>query len=118
MELRGHPLVVNFWASWCLPCKEETPRLVEVARGQAGKIAFLGVDVQDFTSDARRFLARYRVNYVAVHDGAEATFTAYGLIGLPETFFIDQHGRIVAHVVGKLSAAELAQGVSRITARS
>ena len=114
--LLGHPLVVNFWASWCVPCKEETPRLVRAASARSGNITFLGVDVEDASSDARSFLRRYHVNYVAVHDGGESTVVAYGLVGLPETFFVDARGRIVAHVVGKLSAAALDEGLRRIAA--
>jgi cytochrome c biogenesis protein CcmG/thiol:disulfide interchange protein DsbE len=75
--LRGQPVVLNFWASWCVPCKKEAPLLVASAKRHAGKVAFLGVDVQDFTSDARHFLARYRVNYVSVRDGAGSTYDGY-----------------------------------------
>ena len=55
-ELRGRPVVINFWASWCLPCRDEAPELAAAARKHAGEVAFVGIDVQDFTSDARRFL--------------------------------------------------------------
>jgi thiol-disulfide isomerase/thioredoxin len=68
-ELRGHPVVINFWASWCIPCKHEAPLLAASARAHAGKVAFLGIDVQDFSSDARKFLERFDTPYVSVHAG-------------------------------------------------
>jgi len=111
-ELRGFPVVMNFWASWCLPCKAEAPRLTSSARAHAGKVVFLGLDVQDFESDAGRFLARYETNYVSVRDGGDATYSAYGLTGLPETYFLDRRGRVVAHWIGEISEAELAAGVA------
>jgi cytochrome c biogenesis protein CcmG/thiol:disulfide interchange protein DsbE len=113
-ELDGRPLVVNFWASWCVPCKEEAPRLNAAARRHGGRVAFLGIDVQDFKSDARRFLRRYGVNYVSVRDPGDTTYTAYGLTGLPETYFVDRNGRIAAHVIGAIKTKELDAGLAAI----
>jgi cytochrome c biogenesis protein CcmG/thiol:disulfide interchange protein DsbE len=110
-ELRGYAVVMNFWASWCVPCKAEAPLLVASAKAHAGEVVFLGVDVQDFASDARRFLERYGTNYVSVRDGGESTFEAYGLTGLPETFYLDPEGRIVAHSLGEISEEELEAGI-------
>jgi len=112
-ELRGHPVVVNFWASWCVPCKAEAPRLVASARAHTGRIAFIGVDVQDFKSDARRFLTRYGTNYVSVRDGDDSTSSAYGVTGIPETYYLDARGRIVAHSVGEVSRQELEANVNK-----
>lgn len=111
-ELRGRPVVLNFWASWCVPCKEEAPRLAASARAHAGEVAFLGLDVQDFKSDARRFLRRYRANYVSVRDGGAGTYGDYGLTGLPETYYLDREGRIVAHSLGEISRQELEDGIA------
>jgi cytochrome c biogenesis protein CcmG, thiol:disulfide interchange protein DsbE len=116
-ELRGYPVVVNFWASWCVPCKAEAPRLTSAARRYAGEVAFLGVDVQDFEGDARRFLERYETNYVSVRDGGSSTYDAYGLTGLPETYYLDPDGRVVAHSVGEISAAELEAGIRKALRR-
>jgi cytochrome c biogenesis protein CcmG/thiol:disulfide interchange protein DsbE len=111
-ELRGRPVVLNFWASWCIPCKEEAPILTASATAHRGRVAFLGVDVQDFESDALRFLRRYDVNYPSVRDGGDSTYRAYGLTGLPETYYLDARGRIVEHSPGQLSADALEAGIA------
>jgi len=115
-ELRGHPVLLNFWASWCVPCKAEAPRLGATAKDHAGDVLLLGIDVQDFKSDARRFLTKYHANYVSVRDGGDSTYSAYGLTGLPETYYLDRNGRILAHSLGEVSKAELEQGIRLITA--
>lgn len=109
--LRGYPVVVNFWASWCVPCKQEAPRLDAAAQHHAGKVAFLGIDVQDLTSDARTFLRYHRVRYPSLRDNGGATYDGYGLTGVPETYWIDRRGRIVAHYAGPVSSAQLEAGI-------
>ena len=106
-ELRGTPVVLNFWASWCIPCKEEAPYLAAAAKAYGSDVAFLGLDIQDFVQDARRFLDRLDVPYPSVRDGSNRAYTAYGLTGVPETYYIDARGRIVAHVTGALSRDKL-----------
>jgi cytochrome c biogenesis protein CcmG/thiol:disulfide interchange protein DsbE len=108
--------VLNFWASWCVPCKHEAPLLAASARQHAGEVAFLGIDVQDFKSDARRFLRRYRANYPSVRDGGSSTYSRYGLTGLPETYYLDARGRIIAHSPGEVRSDELEAGIERILA--
>ena len=110
-SLRGRPVVLNFWASWCIPCAHEAPRLVASAKQHEGQVLFLGVDVNDFSSDARKFLRRFHVNYVSVRDGGSDAYDAYGLTGLPESYVLDASGRIVAHKIGEISAAELEDGI-------
>jgi cytochrome c biogenesis protein CcmG/thiol:disulfide interchange protein DsbE len=114
-ELRGHPVVINFWASWCKPCEDEAPILAASARAHAGRVVFLGIDIQDFTSDARKFLERYQANYVSVRDASNRSYSDYGLTGVPETFYIDARGRAVAHSLGGLSRDELERGVAAAT---
>lgn len=104
--LRGYPVVLNFWASWCTPCEREAGLLAAAAKAERGRVVFLAVDVHDFSSDARRFLGRHRVPFVAVGSG-NSTSERFGLVGLPETFYVDRHGRIRGMTRGQLSAAAL-----------
>ena len=111
-ELRGTPVVLNFWASWCIPCKEEAPFLAASSRAHRREVAFLGLDIQDFTSDARGFLRKLDVPYSSVRETGSKVYDAYGLTGVPETFFIDGRGRIVAHAVGAVSRDGLERDVA------
>ena len=113
-DLRGYPVVINFWASWCGPCRSEIPRFTAAAARLHGKVAFVGVDVQDVTSDARAFLPRFHVNYVSVRDGGDGSYSAYGLTGVPETYFVDARGRVLRHVPGVVSESQLEQDLRAI----
>ena len=112
-SLRGRVVVLNFWASWCIPCKQESPRLQEAyARYRQQGVVVLGIDAQDFTGDARRFANRYRLTYPIVHDGSGKTLTPYGVTGFPETFFIDRRGMLVGQrIAGEISAKQLDDGI-------
>jgi cytochrome c biogenesis protein CcmG, thiol:disulfide interchange protein DsbE len=114
-ELRGYPVVVNFWASWCIPCKEEAPELAAGARRYRGRVVFLGIDIQDFTGDARKFMDDVGASYVSVRDGTSKTYSAYGLTGVPETFYLDRSGRAVFHSIGAVSKDELEVGIRAAT---
>jgi signal transduction histidine kinase/thiol-disulfide isomerase/thioredoxin len=115
-SLRGRPTVVNFWASWCDPCKRELPRLIAAAKSTSGRVVFLGVDLNDFTGDARGFLKHFQLNYVSVHGGGE-TAQRYGLIGLPETYYLDAAGRVVDRTTGEVSRGELERGIARASSQ-
>ena len=110
-ELRGQPVVLNFWASWCIPCRDEAPVFAAGARVHRSDAVFVGLDVQDLTSDARRFLRRYKVPYASVRESGSKVYRAYGLTGVPETYYIDRRGRIVAHSIGAVSKEKLEAGV-------
>lgn len=114
-ELRGRRVVLNFWASWCIPCRQEAPILHASALRHRGRVAFVGINVRDLTDDALGFARKYKVNYVSVRDGSgDKTWNSYGLTGVPETYFIND-GRIVAHIPGAISAQTLEQGIAAIT---
>jgi len=113
-ELRGTPVVLNFWASWCIPCKEEAPYLAASAQAHRREVAFLGIDIQDFERDAREFLEDLQVPYPSVRDGTSNTPDAYGLTGVPETYYLDADGRIVKHATGAVSRRELEASVVQI----
>jgi len=110
---RGRAVVLNFWASWCIPCKEEAPRLQAAARRWATRgVVVLGIDSQDFRGDARRFARRYSLTYPLVHDGPGKTRARYGVTGFPETFFIDRRGNIVGeHIQGPVSDRQLDENI-------
>jgi cytochrome c biogenesis protein CcmG/thiol:disulfide interchange protein DsbE len=101
-SLRGKPAVINFWASWCAPCKDEIPVLEQTWREHRDDgLVVLGIDSQDFKGDARKFARETGISYPIVHDGPGNTMRAYDLTGLPETYFLDREGRLVCgHIVG------------------
>ncbi len=117
-SLRGQTVVLNFWASWCGPCKDEAPVLEEAAKRWQGKgVAFIGVDVQDFRGDARDFLARYGVTYPNVYDGKGSTVGRYGVRKYPETYFVNADGKIVYRIAGAVEdAKELDAAIRRALA--
>jgi cytochrome c biogenesis protein CcmG/thiol:disulfide interchange protein DsbE len=117
-SLRGKTVVLNFWASWCGPCKEETPLLQKGFERWRGKdVVFVGIDVKDFRGDARDFVARYGVTYPNVYDGKGSTVGRYGVTGFPETFFVDAEGRVRHRIAGPVDdAAEIDDGIERALA--
>ncbi len=114
-SLRGKVVVLNFWASWCVPCKSEAPRLEAAWRGyRARGVVVVGVDAQDFTGDARRFVHRFKLTYPNVHDGPGKVLPKYGVTGFPETYFVGRDGRLVGErVQGEISEQQLASGIER-----
>lgn len=100
-ELRGRPVAVNFWASWCVPCREEAPMLIEAQRKYAKDgFVIIGVSFNDRDQDAVRFAQDFGTNFPLVTDPRATTAIDYGVSGIPETFFIDRQGVIVSRHVG------------------
>jgi cytochrome c biogenesis protein CcmG/thiol:disulfide interchange protein DsbE len=95
-DYSGRPLVLTFWASWCIPCRDEAPVLQKTyERYRDQGLVVLGVDVNDFRQDARRFMKRYGLSYPVVYDGKGSTVGKWGVRGFPETFFVDRTGKLV-----------------------
>lgn len=115
--LRGTPVVLNFWASWCIPCRQEAPALEQAWRAARPRgVLFLGLNMQDLTDDARAFARSVGMDYPSVRDRSNEVAREYGATGIPETFFIDRRGRIVGHVVGAVTTAQLAEGAAAAAA--
>jgi cytochrome c biogenesis protein CcmG/thiol:disulfide interchange protein DsbE len=114
-DLRGRPVVVNFWASWCGPCVEEFPLLSEAAAAHADDgLAVVGIVYQDRSESARDFMARQGATWAAAMDPGGRVASAYGILGPPETFFIGRDGTIVARQIGQFSAASLDEKLAAI----
>jgi cytochrome c biogenesis protein CcmG/thiol:disulfide interchange protein DsbE len=117
-SLAGRPVIVNFFASWCVPCRKETPLLARFFRARHGTVKIIGIDVNDQASSALAFVRRNGVTYpVASEPAMGSTIVAYNLPGLPATFFLDSRHRIVKRVYGAVTQAELASGTALIDER-
>lgn len=118
-SLKGKPLMLNFWASWCDPCKHEAPLLEATWRRVQGQgIVFLGIDFQDAASDGLSFLRTYGITYPNVVDPSGSTAINYGVTGVPETVFIDRHGVIVHKVIGELTEQSLESNLHALLGRT
>jgi len=108
-SLRGRPVVLNFWASWCAPCKTEAAALERAWTRYRGEgVVFLGVDYHDLAPDARRFVAAHALRFQMLQDGSGDVTGRYGITQVPETYIVGRTGRIVAHVAGPITAAGFA----------
>jgi cytochrome c biogenesis protein CcmG/thiol:disulfide interchange protein DsbE len=114
-SLKGKPLVINFWASWCGPCADEAP-LLQTAwqHTRAQGVTFIGIDYQDTSSAGLSFLQKNNITYPSAIDANGATAINYGVTGTPETFFIDRNGVIVATVRSQITAQQLKADIAML----
>jgi cytochrome c biogenesis protein CcmG/thiol:disulfide interchange protein DsbE len=106
-SLRGKAVVLNVWASWCIPCKEEAPYLEQVWRANRDRgLVVVGLDARDFRADARRFAKRFGLTFPLVYDGPGEELDGYGITGFPETFVIDREGRVVEAFAGAVNGED------------
>ena len=117
-QYAGKPVILNFWASWCTPCQQETPLLASWYKQQGGHVVLLGLDENDTTANALKFAAAKGVSYPIGFDPNVTTALAYGADALPQTFFLNAQHRIVDHVAGAITLAQLAKGVQLMRAAS
>jgi cytochrome c biogenesis protein CcmG/thiol:disulfide interchange protein DsbE len=116
-KYRGRPVVLNFWATWCRPCWDEHPVLTENARMLGGRVQFVGVVFQDNENKIIDFLRQRGWAYPTLVDQQGKTAIAYGVGGVPETFFLDANGKIVAKYAGPLSTDLLQSFVTKAMTR-
>jgi len=106
-SFRGRPLVINFWSSWCIPCRTEMPLLESAFRSGGGRVAFVGIDTNDTSDAADAFIAQVHVTYPLASDPRSDLSVPYGLVGLPITVFISPSGKILGRHIGQLNAGTL-----------
>ncbi len=100
-KLKGKPVVINFWASWCIPCREEAPLLEKAWRAYKNDgVLFLGVNIKDAESDAKRFVDEFGITYPTVRDLDQSLTKDFGVKGLPETFFVDHRWTFIGAISG------------------
>ena len=110
---RGTPMVVNFWASWCVPCRQEAPILNAAAKQYNGRVQFVGVDIQDTGSAARSYQSEINSPYPA-GPASQGTYLQWGVTAPPETYFINRDGIVVARIIGPVDAGRLEADLRRL----
>jgi cytochrome c biogenesis protein CcmG, thiol:disulfide interchange protein DsbE len=116
-ELKGNVVVVNFWASWCIPCRQEHPVLLEAARAYQPKgVKFLGIAYNDKPEDSQRWLNELGKSYPSLVDNGARTAIDYGVSGVPETFIMDKHGVVAFKKFGPITTAEINQKLDSLLA--
>jgi cytochrome c biogenesis protein CcmG/thiol:disulfide interchange protein DsbE len=115
---RHHPVVLNFFASWCIPCQKETPLLASTAQAEQAKgsvLQFVGVDAADKPTDAIPFIHQTGITYPVGQDATlQVSASVYGLNAEPNTFFIDESGVVVGHIIGPVSKTELDRWIHKL----
>jgi cytochrome c biogenesis protein CcmG/thiol:disulfide interchange protein DsbE len=114
----GKPMVINFWSTWCVPCKQEHPGLQQAAKQHQDQVTFLGVVYQDELGAARAYLKREGTTYRHLVDPGSRVAGDYGLTGVPETFFIDAAGIVRYHQIGPISAPQLIERLAVLSVGS
>lgn len=105
-DFKGKVVLVNFWASWCPPCKDELPLLEQTQQRMAAKGGtVLGINTRDPADDALAALHRYGVTYPNLKDGSGDYAERWGITGQPESYLLDRDGRVVAHAIGPVDQA-------------
>ena len=118
---RGKAVVLNFWASWCNPCKSEARVLQRDWTRYRSRVVFLGIDYHDLASDARHFVNAHELTFPMLDDGSgSVTHGKYGVSQVPETYVVSRNGRIVAHLAGPVTnpafAAEFRTAIAKAAA--
>jgi len=114
-DFRGSIVVLNFWATWCPPCRQEIPDLVEFARDHEGEVVVLSISVDDPEADVAAFAAEYGINYTVLRDDGETAVAYLGATGgIPQTYFLDAEGRARGHIYGSAPREEFEARLRRL----
>jgi cytochrome c biogenesis protein CcmG/thiol:disulfide interchange protein DsbE len=117
-DLRGQVVVLNFWASWCVACRQEEPVLGDAfQRYRDRAVTVVGVSFQDSATDARAYTAAHRIPWPLLSDPGSRTGLAYGVTGLPETYFIGPDGRVALKEAGPVTSELVEREVGRLQGR-
>ncbi len=115
---RGKALYLNFFASWCIPCKAEVPSIAALSKQYAKRgVVVVGVDELESVTAAKGFVDRYKLPYAIGLDDSETVGASYGLIGLPMHIFIGADGKLVKRVAGEMSADQIRAALDQIARR-
>ena len=106
-DYEGGWVLANIWASWCEPCRDESPALQRFAERNRGQVTVIGIDTQDNTADALEFVEEFALTYEQLHDGSGDYADDVGATGVPETILIDPDGNVAHHVPGQVSEEAL-----------
>ena len=125
---RGHVVVLNFWGSWCGPCRQEAPALAALARhfrprgAHSGGVRFLGVDIRDSPSAAGAFQRNFQISYPSLNDPGDEIALAFQSTvppaGIPTTLVIGRTGRVAARIVGQVSYSALSKLITEVSAET
>lgn len=116
-EYRGHWVLVNFWASWCVPCRQEAPALEDFQRRHGdGRFTVLGIDSRDLSGDGRGFVSRFGLSYPQLRDGDGGAAHDFGTTGVPENFLIGPEGKVRLLLRGPVTAEYLDRYVAPLLA--
>jgi cytochrome c biogenesis protein CcmG/thiol:disulfide interchange protein DsbE len=109
-DYRGEWVLVNVWASWCGPCREESPALERISRRHRSRLTVLGIDTRDLSDDGRDFLAEFGISYPQLRDGDGDYARELGTTGVPESFLVGPDGTLVDHFPGPFADDEAIEG--------
>lgn len=113
-QLRGRPVVLNFWASWCVPCRKEMPAFQAVAEQFDGQVAFVGVNHRDGRGGATDLLEETGALYPSAYDPKGSVAPTFRLLGMPSTVFISAEGRVLEKRTGEMSRSELEDTIREV----